>query len=518
MDVIEKFLNEVSWKFDKGYPDITNEQDILLLERLLNKLNINLDLNEVTDEDSPDLPDEILKLKSIIQSIGGAENVSAVKKSGGKNYFFYARGVGDKDREARKDLAQLIVNGLPKEYIITKTDFSTSPYFSVDINGKEYNIYLKGLGKSPFDTDTDQKEGLVILMYNILKSGENLSPFNQQTLPENVNILQNSIDNSSLTEGLDGKALNSIKSFINTVADSDLSSFPSNKLKYLNNPYSIALKINNDYPGEKIIRDGVFSEIRSKSQQIYGVPADKWNPGDIYIEIKTPSNIPDTEDEINGLFVNKWGDKDHNLVSISLKESSSQPGRAKSYFKIFKDDQGNLRDQEFNLSSEELKWDEEILTQKTKEQQEKFLSKVKGKNIKLAGDGFDKLPEDVIKLRAKYGSYKLMNFLLDNHKDLNDPRKAILSLVSYGLSLSGINPTYFKLRGKNDGSEADDPTIFPAGSSTQHSQDPEIIDSSKAGGFTLKTVIDTVKGGEIVATKPYKHSFRTSGGPQIQIV
>ena len=35
MDVIEKFLNEVSWKFDKGYPDITNEQDILMLEKLL---------------------------------------------------------------------------------------------------------------------------------------------------------------------------------------------------------------------------------------------------------------------------------------------------------------------------------------------------------------------------------------------------------------------------------------------------------------------------------------------------
>ena len=44
MDVIEKFLNEVSWKFDKGYPDITNEQDILMLERLLKEIGV--DLNE----------------------------------------------------------------------------------------------------------------------------------------------------------------------------------------------------------------------------------------------------------------------------------------------------------------------------------------------------------------------------------------------------------------------------------------------------------------------------------------
>ena len=34
MDVIEKFLNEVSWKFDKGYPDITNEQDMKILNKL----------------------------------------------------------------------------------------------------------------------------------------------------------------------------------------------------------------------------------------------------------------------------------------------------------------------------------------------------------------------------------------------------------------------------------------------------------------------------------------------------
>jgi hypothetical protein len=34
MDVIEKFLNEVSWKFDKGYPDITNEQDMKILNEL----------------------------------------------------------------------------------------------------------------------------------------------------------------------------------------------------------------------------------------------------------------------------------------------------------------------------------------------------------------------------------------------------------------------------------------------------------------------------------------------------
>lgn len=42
MDPIDKFLKQYSYKFPKGYPDMKNEQDILLMEKLLKELNINL--------------------------------------------------------------------------------------------------------------------------------------------------------------------------------------------------------------------------------------------------------------------------------------------------------------------------------------------------------------------------------------------------------------------------------------------------------------------------------------------
>jgi hypothetical protein len=42
MDPITKFLNNISYKFSKGYPDMNNEQDILILENELNKLGFNL--------------------------------------------------------------------------------------------------------------------------------------------------------------------------------------------------------------------------------------------------------------------------------------------------------------------------------------------------------------------------------------------------------------------------------------------------------------------------------------------
>jgi len=32
MDILEKFIRSIAYKFPKGYPDMKNNQDILLLE------------------------------------------------------------------------------------------------------------------------------------------------------------------------------------------------------------------------------------------------------------------------------------------------------------------------------------------------------------------------------------------------------------------------------------------------------------------------------------------------------
>ena len=42
MDVLEKFLYNIAYKFPKGYPDLKDKQDMLLLERELFKYNIDL--------------------------------------------------------------------------------------------------------------------------------------------------------------------------------------------------------------------------------------------------------------------------------------------------------------------------------------------------------------------------------------------------------------------------------------------------------------------------------------------
>ena len=46
MDIFDKFFKKFSYKFPKGYPDMNNEQDVVLLESILKELGVDIDINE----------------------------------------------------------------------------------------------------------------------------------------------------------------------------------------------------------------------------------------------------------------------------------------------------------------------------------------------------------------------------------------------------------------------------------------------------------------------------------------
>ena len=46
MNVFDKFFKKYSYKFDKGYPDLNNEKDVILLESLFSNLDIKIIINE----------------------------------------------------------------------------------------------------------------------------------------------------------------------------------------------------------------------------------------------------------------------------------------------------------------------------------------------------------------------------------------------------------------------------------------------------------------------------------------
>ena len=47
MDIFDKFFQRFAYKFDKGYPDMNNAQDVLLLETLIeDMIDSNISLEE----------------------------------------------------------------------------------------------------------------------------------------------------------------------------------------------------------------------------------------------------------------------------------------------------------------------------------------------------------------------------------------------------------------------------------------------------------------------------------------
>ena len=74
MDIFDKFFSEFAYKFDKGYPDMNNDQDVLLLESLISETvgykfsleEVKLEYDILTDE-SKKIAQELISLLDISQ-------------------------------------------------------------------------------------------------------------------------------------------------------------------------------------------------------------------------------------------------------------------------------------------------------------------------------------------------------------------------------------------------------------------------------------------------------------------
>ena len=72
MDILDIFLNKYSYKFPKGYPDMNNEQDVLLMEGILENLGVGLNEEEIQDFESfiqnknSSIPPEFIKTINLL--------------------------------------------------------------------------------------------------------------------------------------------------------------------------------------------------------------------------------------------------------------------------------------------------------------------------------------------------------------------------------------------------------------------------------------------------------------------
>ena len=311
MSVFDKFFERYSYKFPKGYPDFTNKQDILVLENIFNEIDLfevsNLTKSELLKyKDRPEKD----RISILIKKIQNNEELELVD---GSTFIV------DNKEEAIKNLQGEIpstgVELINKDGQKIKTSKLRK---TKEFGGKDA---VSTDAKKPV-VDTEVKESLVIVFYNILKEGGNLKPFDAGNYVNNFKIIKSSTDKFNDVES---SAQNKINQLFDLIGNTTT---PLSKTRsVLNNPYSIALELYGDYPSARVNRGELFDTIRSTCSKITKLPADKWNPGDIYLVNSTPE-LPTETDSIvpwNELFVNEWGSTNAPLVSISLKEQKYQP-------------------------------------------------------------------------------------------------------------------------------------------------------------------------------------------------
>ena len=177
MDALSKFLNRVSYKFDKGYPDMKNIQDIQLLESLLSEV-----LGEEIILENQDL---ISLIKSNITDYGDLE---ASGRDTIKLTFSDIPNRGGQSDSMRRDVYDELKALVDKEESLSDykklTTGSSLGSATVTFNGKNYKLVVKGASDAAAG-DTDVKEALVSLFYTTTID----SPFTKENYEERVNQL-----------------------------------------------------------------------------------------------------------------------------------------------------------------------------------------------------------------------------------------------------------------------------------------------------------------------------------------
>ena len=220
--------------------------------------------------------------------------------------------------------------------------------------------------------------------------------------------------------------------------------------------------------------------------------------------------------EINKLFVNDWGSTDAPLVSISLKQEKAQGGKAKSFLQKFKPEKiEGMPPPEYQLSDEELKYNEDQYDEAINTYKIKIGNKTnKGEFLYSPGDNPPKLEQKKFKLAA----YKALDFLFTHFEDDLDtsPTNALVKMAAYGMSITGANPTFFKIIGKSNGSIANIPDKYPAGATAQLTPGTniEIKDGSKNGSLIVHLEVDILNGPEVEKSYVLELVARSNGNKQ----
>ncbi len=497
MDVITKYLNRVAYKFPKGYPDMNNDQDVLLLETLLSEIlgkSIILENQEL-----------ISLIRSNIKDYGDLETSG---RNTIKLTFSDIPNRGGQSDSMRRDVYDELKSLVDKEESLSNyrkvATGSSLGSAIINIDGKDYKLIVKGASNEAA-SDTDVKEALVSLFYIT----DIDSPFNKENYEERVNQLIEIAEGG--IPGESNSASNKVVVYLSATSDDNKAS----NVAFINQPLSSALAIKEVYPGQKLIRTGLFDSIRSKAQSLTGLPADKWCPGDLYVQL---GDVNLTEDDnielINDLFNDEWGSDVKPLTAVSLKQADAQGGKAKALLNKYASAKSD-----YNLTKDEIAFDNQGYINGIKRLRDNLSKLVGGNsNIEYNIEGSN-LKDETRFLRGKYAALKSIEFLFRQF-NTDEVDEAIVALVGFALSLTGVNPTFFKVTGQKSGAPGKVDKFERGQNVILYNVDGDyepiqIDDTSSFGGLKINFKIE--KGGQPYAVAiNARNNGNTQGTLEVQ--
>ena len=300
MDALDLFFKKYSYKFPKGYPDMNNDQDVLLLEALLNKLNIEVNLEETALTPSELSKDATLKggnkiprINILIQKI--TDN-KPLELNNGDTFT-----VTDKE----KVLSQLQ----------NKTKIDKAITLGVDENDKTI-------------TTSDLKKTADFGGGGGMRGGSELT-----AQAESAQCIANAIRYSSgeiTVKDITNQAIQNSKSNIEVTDFDNAVNLLETNNSWLISSVSIANALATQFPGSFIHNRGSawvqkLNNIVKPLLKDEGIKdLNKWNPADIWMVNPSEMEIqwPDTLIKINALLLEKFNAG--LIIGVSLKKTDKE--------------------------------------------------------------------------------------------------------------------------------------------------------------------------------------------------
>ena len=298
MDQFNKFLNDNAWRFPKGYPDLNNEQDILLLESLVSKiLNENISLSETAlspTELSKDatLPGGVKtpRIEILIRKI---QNDEALELNSGGTFIV--------------DNKEEVINQLEGKTRIT------SAITLIDKDGNKINT-------------SDLKKTTEFGGGGGMRGGSDLTA-KGESAQAIVNAIRYSLPGNITNEDVDDESIADVKSEVRVTDFEGASELLKTNPGWLTSSVSIANALASAYDGPFIQNRGSeWVKNLEKAVIPYLKEAgisdiNKWSPADIWMVAPDEMNIswPNSLGEINSLLLKKYDEG--KIIGVSLKKA-----------------------------------------------------------------------------------------------------------------------------------------------------------------------------------------------------